>query len=472
MLTKESAIRLANEPGYYCLNCGCYVDSDRADEDNRETCSSCGMLLIRRFIQPQNIIDSLAKKISMMTGHGSMPDPGKLIYDYYCSLYYQQNNYPFEEVATDKEKMGKYLVEVGYQKARANFKKFRTYIFFNLLVPEENGSFQEIDALVIFGSMVYVIEAKNRSGIFSMRSLSEEYWDFESYEGETEKVYNPLLQNNEHIAALQHYLRDKLDFEPFFFNFVSLAGNGTVNWNIPIDPLDELKLGCWRVTNNVSIEKTFTDDFGVFLRKMMDPGYEDGFTDYDDKYAQMIIRALQPLIEEPVEEKDSKVAGMEHCKEDKGQRPYIYYYGEINKTVPILFRTNYVHSQVLYAYTGKWSSAYDVVGFSESGEPVLLDVKVGAEWFRINSEEDLRNAFLVVKNGNNRRQDSGNGAAGVSDTPVSEFEELFFHGCNDLSTLNARYKNLCKTFHPDGASGDEATFKKMQEAYESLKTRL
>lgn len=473
MLTRQSAEKIAEEPGYYCFNCGCYIDSDLAQQEGRGVCSACGTTVIREYLRPQNLLGNLAKRFSSVGNHNTPLTPEKLIYNYYGSLYYQQTGYPFEEVAVDKEKTGKYLVEVGYQKARASFKSYRTYIFFNVLIPEENGSFQEIDAIVVFGSMIYVIEAKNRSGMYSMNGLAEEYWDFESYDGEKAKVYNPLLQNNEHVAALQHYLRDKLDFEPFFFNFVSLAGNGTVNWNIPIDPLDELGLGCWRVTNNVSIEKTFTDDFGVFLQKMMAPGYDDGFPDYDDKYAQMILKAMEPVLNEPMEERDRKIAERESNKDDKGQRPYSYFFGMINGSVPILYRTNHVHSQVIYAYTGRWSSAYNVVNLGENGEPYLTDESATVEWSAINTEEDLRNAFLFVKNGN--PQADGQASGYVDSAPnasISEFESMFFHGCNDLATLNARYKNLCKTFHPDGASGDEETFKKMQKAYESIKSRL
>lgn len=469
MLTRSSAMKVFGEPGYYCIGCGSYIDRAAADRALRNTCPACGVPIIGKYTRPQTFIGAIAKNVAGANNPNRNVNPETLIYNYYSSLYYQRNNYPYEEVAADVEKTGKYLVEVGYQKARASFKNFRTYIFFDLLIPEENGSFQEIDALVIFGSMVYVIEAKNRSGVFNMKSLSEDYWDFEAYNGEKCKIYNPLLQNNEHIAALQHYLSERLDFEPFFFNFVSLAGNGTVNWNIPVDPLDELKLGCWRVTNNANMEKTFTDDFGVFLQKMMEPGYDDGFPDYDDKYAQKIIDALDEVLNEPAEERDKKIAAMADSKVDKGQRPYRYYYGEINRSVPMLFRTNGVHSQVIYAYTGRWNSAYNVVGLSENGEPVLLDEKVRAEWTVINSEDELRNAFLCVKNGTGTHKETGteNGTEKGTEDGL-----MFFHGCNDLETLNARYKNLCKTFHPDGASGDEETFKMMQDAYESLKVKF
>ncbi len=52
------------------------------------------------------------------------------------------------------------------------------------------------------------------------------------------------------------------------------------------------------------------------------------------------------------------------------------------------------------------------------------------------------------------------------------YDEMFFSGCEDMDTLNARYRNLCKTFHPDGNSGDEETFKKIQQAYENRKSKL
>ena len=48
----------------------------------------------------------------------------------------------------------------------------------------------------------------------------------------------------------------------------------------------------------------------------------------------------------------------------------------------------------------------------------------------------------------------------------------FFAGCDNLAKLEKRYKALCKTYHPDSEAGDEETFKKMQEEYEELKSKL
>lgn len=46
---------------------------------------------------------------------------------------------------------------------------------------------------------------------------------------------------------------------------------------------------------------------------------------------------------------------------------------------------------------------------------------------------------------------------------------VFFAGCDTYEKLEKRYKSLCKTYHPD-SDGDTATFQKMQNEYESLKT--
>jgi len=46
---------------------------------------------------------------------------------------------------------------------------------------------------------------------------------------------------------------------------------------------------------------------------------------------------------------------------------------------------------------------------------------------------------------------------------------VFFAGCNTLEKLEKRYKNLCKTYHPDIAEGDTDTFQKMQAEYKQLR---
>lgn len=49
---------------------------------------------------------------------------------------------------------------------------------------------------------------------------------------------------------------------------------------------------------------------------------------------------------------------------------------------------------------------------------------------------------------------------------------LFFAGCTTSEKLEQRYKSLCKTYHPDTGSGDEETFKRMQDEYNQMKQVL
>lgn len=56
------------------------------------------------------------------------------------------------------------------------------------------------------------------------------------------------------------------------------------------------------------------------------------------------------------------------------------------------------------------------------------------------------------------------------DEEISGFS--FFSDCDNLEELNARYKNLCRTYHPDSKGGNDGVFKAMCEEYETVKAKL
>lgn len=56
------------------------------------------------------------------------------------------------------------------------------------------------------------------------------------------------------------------------------------------------------------------------------------------------------------------------------------------------------------------------------------------------------------------------------DNPAKK--SLFFSGCTSRAQLDKRYKGLCRTYHPDGESGDEDTFIAMCKEYEELKEKF
>lgn len=44
----------------------------------------------------------------------------------------------------------------------------------------------------------------------------------------------------------------------------------------------------------------------------------------------------------------------------------------------------------------------------------------------------------------------------------------FFTGCNTTDEIKSRYRNLCRTYHPDTGSGDKEVFERITEEYEKL----
>ena len=56
--------------------------------------------------------------------------------------------------------------------------------------------------------------------------------------------------------------------------------------------------------------------------------------------------------------------------------------------------------------------------------------------------------------------------------PLKTSTNIFFVGCNDAEAVEKRYKSLAKVYHPDMPTGDEETFKRMKEEYETIQKRL
>ena len=51
-------------------------------------------------------------------------------------------------------------------------------------------------------------------------------------------------------------------------------------------------------------------------------------------------------------------------------------------------------------------------------------------------------------------------------------EYMFFKDCNDAESLQKRYRDLIKIYHPDQSNGSTDAFKQIQEEYETLKSNL
>ena len=75
----------------------------------------------------------------------------------------------------------------------------------NLYVPKDNGETTEIDVLFICSKGILVIESKNYSGwIFG--NEDDEQWTATLPNGERNRFYNPIKQNQTHIKWLLNYM--------------------------------------------------------------------------------------------------------------------------------------------------------------------------------------------------------------------------------------------------------------------------
>lgn len=77
-------------------------------------------------------------------------------------------------------------------------------IYNDLYVPKKNGEMTQIDHILLSPNGIFVIETKNYTGwIFG--SENQRNWTQAIYKKKS-NFYNPVMQNNTHIKALQNYL--------------------------------------------------------------------------------------------------------------------------------------------------------------------------------------------------------------------------------------------------------------------------
>lgn len=77
-------------------------------------------------------------------------------------------------------------------------------IFNDLYVPKKSGEMTQIDHVLLSSHGIFVIETKNYTGwIFG--SENQRNWTQTIYKKKS-RFYNPVMQNNTHIKALQNYL--------------------------------------------------------------------------------------------------------------------------------------------------------------------------------------------------------------------------------------------------------------------------
>jgi len=119
---------------------------------------------------------------------------------YKRSDYYTATRKRFRTVRRDLGLWGEYLTYLKLRKLPGD-KKF----LYNCYVPKGDGTFTEIDLIMLHASGVYVFESKNYSGwIFG--SEADQYWTQSLRGGRKERFYNPIKQNNAHIRQLMQFI--------------------------------------------------------------------------------------------------------------------------------------------------------------------------------------------------------------------------------------------------------------------------
>jgi len=120
---------------------------------------------------------------------------------YKRSEYFNTTRTPHRTVHKDLGLWGEYLTHLRLSALPGN-KKF----LFNCYVPKENGTFTEIDLMMLHTSGIYVFESKNYSGwIFGNETARQWTQSFRS--GRKVRFFNPLIQNANHIKYLQRFLQ-------------------------------------------------------------------------------------------------------------------------------------------------------------------------------------------------------------------------------------------------------------------------
>lgn len=80
-------------------------------------------------------------------------------------------------------------------------------ILYNVCLPMPNGNFQEIDSIIITRNIIYVLECKNRGGVFA-GNIDDKKW--KQYIGNQEHDSGNIYeQNQKHTMAIDRFLLEK-----------------------------------------------------------------------------------------------------------------------------------------------------------------------------------------------------------------------------------------------------------------------
>ena len=88
-------------------------------------------------------------------------------------------------------------------------------IFHDLYIRKSDGEFSQIDLVVASKTGIIVFEVKNYSGWIFGNGKYREWTQVLAYGQEKYRFYNPIMQNNKHVAEIRKKLR-QLESIPFY----------------------------------------------------------------------------------------------------------------------------------------------------------------------------------------------------------------------------------------------------------------
>lgn len=330
--------------GYYCICCGCYIDFAKLRYTGQLRCPTCGVQIIGTTEDDNQapgwgfaILNKLLK---------TNQDPYFEIKKYYSSDYFKATGYSFEHVLMDKGLVGEYMIDIAFCKARGNRP---ARIFYNVQIPEPNGSFQEVDAVIVYGGIFAMVEAKNRIGRYQYKHISDPEWTLIGPDGAT-TVHSPLLQNMEHTIAFQRYYNDALrKASPrayttlagiLIYNLVTLGPKSDFNVTIDEDEYDHTILGSYIIHAGGGLEEHISNILGIV----------DALRAPQDILTQTLksIELLKDIIEPSEEDKNLMMRNRMADHRNKGKSDYKYYYLKYKYGIMpkgALIRTNGVYVQ-------------------------------------------------------------------------------------------------------------------------------
>lgn len=173
-----------------------------------------GVLIAFFLTSLSSIILALPDK----TGYVSMSYDAyvkKLMRKYSSSEFAKQTGLKKKEVADKKgcslQTIGNFGEYAAYSMLKRGLPGKKKFLF-GVIIPEEDGGFQEIDLLCFWRNMIIVGEAKNYSGHLTRDGFAPK-WKLRQ-RNVIREVGNPYLQNWQHRLALSWFLSDKNNIIP------------------------------------------------------------------------------------------------------------------------------------------------------------------------------------------------------------------------------------------------------------------